>query len=69
MHARNHIKLLSSYKLAKRSRLPMETKWLHTHHDDAFEPETDSDIDEVTNNDDCLNETTEGGKNQEERKR
>ena len=42
----------------------------HTHHhDDAFEPETDSDIDEVTNNDDCLNETTEGGKNQEERKR
>ena len=44
-----HIKLLTPYMLRK-GRLPMETQFLqkkHTHHDDAFEPEIDSDIDEV----------------------
>ena len=66
-----HIKLLSPYMLAK-GRLPMETQWLkkqHTHHDEAFEPEIDSDIDEVINKDDCLNETTEGKKKKPRRKK
>ena len=38
--------------MLRKGRLPMETQFLqkkHTHHDDAFEPEIDSDIDEVIN--------------------